>query len=223
MTQEDKGDNNITIGKRTLILSIVVVMCISILLLLSGPLASLLLLTSTIKQVRAQQQPTSQPPPETTSPTQPPPETTSPTQPPPETTSPTQPPPETTSPTQPPPETTSPTQPPNNAPIASDLSTTSKLTVVNKVVGGPKGTSVPLATFFIGVRGNNPNPRGILGSETGTNVTLGLGNYTVTEIPVAGYIASYSSECKGTVARGGTIEPGGIKTCTITNHDAAFS
>ena len=194
MTQEYKGDNNITIGKRTLILEIVVVMSISVFLLLSGPLASLLLLSPTIKQVLAQQQPTSQPPPETT-----------------------------TSPTQSPPETTSPTQSPNNAPIASDLSTTSKLTVVIKVVGGPKGTSVPLATFFIGVRGSNPNPRGILGSETGTNVTLGLGNYTVTEIPVAGYIASYSSECKGTVARGGTIEPGGIKTCTITNHYGAFS
>ena len=64
MKDTNKDNNNkITIGKRTLILSLVVVVSLSVLLILSGPISSSLLSLSPIKlnQVQAQQQPSSQP------------------------------------------------------------------------------------------------------------------------------------------------------------------
>jgi hypothetical protein len=46
-------------------------------------------------------------------------------------------------------------------------------------------------------------------------VTLDAGSYDVTESGPAGYTASFSEDCAGTIALGET------KTCTVTNDDNA--
>lgn len=63
-SNKDDKNNKITISKRTIILSLVVIVSISVLLIMSGPLSSSLLSSLSpvkIKQVRAQQQPSSRP------------------------------------------------------------------------------------------------------------------------------------------------------------------
>jgi len=76
--------------------------------------------------------------------------------------------------------------------------------VIKHVVGG----AFTASNFIISV-GSSSFP----GSEAGTTVTVNAGNYAVTEnSPLIGnYIASFSSDCKGTIASGQT------KTCVITN------
>jgi cytoskeletal protein RodZ len=59
-----KDSNNrhkVTVNKRNFILSLVLVVSLSVFLITSGPLSSSFLLSSPIKQVRAQQQPSSRP------------------------------------------------------------------------------------------------------------------------------------------------------------------
>src|SRR5919202_2878257 len=61
MVKDSKRDNNnINIDKRSLILSLVLVASLSVFLVASGPLTSSFI-SSPIKQVRAQQQPSSRP------------------------------------------------------------------------------------------------------------------------------------------------------------------
>ena len=67
----------------------------------------------------------------------------------------------------------------------------------------------------ISVSGNNPNPRMFNGSEAGTIVSLGPGNYNVTESKVSAFYGEIvSSDCSGIVKTGET------KTCIITNSYA---
>ncbi len=55
-------------------------------------------------------------------------------------------------------------------------------------------------------------PSNFGGSETGTNVKVGIGEYSVTESPPDPHFdVSYSSDCTG------TMRQGEIKVCTITN------
>jgi hypothetical protein len=75
--------------------------------------------------------------------------------------------------------------------------------------------------FTLHINGNNPSPTDFPGLESGTNIALGAGQYAVTETkPVEPrmltgssqhYIATYSSDCTG------TINDGQTKTCTVTN------
>src|SRR6266705_1821574 len=67
----------------------------------------------------------------------------------------------------------------------------------------------------ISVSGNNPNPRMFNGSEAGTTVSLGPGNYNVTESKVSSFYGEIvSSDCSGMVKTSET------KTCIITNSYA---
>jgi uncharacterized repeat protein (TIGR01451 family) len=88
------------------------------------------------------------------------------------------------------------------------------LTVIKHVVNDDGGTKAA-GDFSLSVTGGNANPSGFSGSETGTQVQLEAGAYSVTEAAVAGYAATYSEGCSGTIAAGGTA------TCTVTNDDIA--
>jgi hypothetical protein len=69
--------------------------------------------------------------------------------------------------------------------------------------------------YTISVLGNNPNPRTFKGSDAGTNVTLGQGNYNVTAPEVSTfYWEDLSPDCSGVMNAGET------KRCIITNSYA---
>ena len=90
---------------------------------------------------------------------------------------------------------------------------TATLTVVKQVVNDDGGSAVP-SDFTLHVTGNSPSPASFAGTGSpGTSVTLGSGAYTVSEDAAAGYEASYSEDCTGTIA------PGESATCTVTNDD----
>ncbi|HEY3239741.1 MAG TPA: hypothetical protein VGL92_09270, partial [Acidimicrobiia bacterium] len=89
------------------------------------------------------------------------------------------------------------------------------LTVIKNVVNNDGGNAVP-GDFTINVTGtdvSDPSFPGVSGA--GTTVTLDAGPYAVTEGPPAGYTASFSADCAGTLA------PGETRTCTVTNDDLA--
>jgi len=83
----------------------------------------------------------------------------------------------------------------------------------------------PPSSFNIFVTGNNPNPSEFAGSNVPVIVTLGAGNYEITEnlpnITSSGLVditltTSFAGDCtdEGT----GTIEAGESQTCRITNN-----
>ena len=86
-----------------------------------------------------------------------------------------------------------------------------RLTVIKHVVNNDGGTRVA-ANFMLTVSGSAGN-RTVSGSESGTELTLSPGSYAVTETPVAGYTATMSSGCAGTLA------DGDVKVCVVTNDD----
>jgi hypothetical protein len=65
--------------------------------------------------------------------------------------------------------------------------------------------------FTINVHSNNPNPSSFFGNSSGTNVRLGMGMYSVSEVPLKNYIQHYSPDCFGGIMS--TI----AKKCIITN------
>jgi len=96
----------------------------------------------------------------------------------------------------------------NNAPA--------HLIVIKHVIkdNGGKATASQFTMTINGVTatGGNSFP----GAESpGTNKTVTPGSYNVTETGPAGYLASASADCTGTIALGQT------KTCTIVNNDIA--
>jgi hypothetical protein len=70
--------------------------------------------------------------------------------------------------------------------------------------------------YTIHVDGNNQDPDTFLGSEDGTDVTIGPGSYSVSEVisPQVHFPGStqFSEDCKG------VIHADEIKTCIITNN-----
>jgi uncharacterized protein (TIGR03382 family) len=88
-----------------------------------------------------------------------------------------------------------------------------KLIVIKHVINDDGGTAVA-SNFTINVTGSSPSPSSFAGAESpGTEVSLTPGSYSVTEAAAAGYEASYSADCTGSLAYDET------KTCTITNND----
>jgi hypothetical protein len=88
------------------------------------------------------------------------------------------------------------------------------LTVIKHVINDNGGTSVA-ANFTMTVT-NSASPPSFPGAESpGTQPTVNAGSYSVSETGPAGYSASYSAGCSGTLA------PGGTATCTVTNNDIA--
>lgn len=90
-----------------------------------------------------------------------------------------------------------------------------QLIVIKHVINDDTGTA-SASDFTIYIYGSNPSPGSFQGSETGTNVTLYEGSYSVSESYYGNdYSQSYSADCYG------YIRPGEIRTCTITNDDKA--
>src|SRR5437867_9962019 len=88
------------------------------------------------------------------------------------------------------------------------------MTNVKQVVNRHDGTATPSAFSgsFSGITTTGGNTWS--GATTTKTITT-IGSYTVTENPVTGYTASYSSDCSGSISSGSN------KTCTITNQDDA--
>ncbi len=85
------------------------------------------------------------------------------------------------------------------------------LTVNKVVINNNGGNNVP-TDFQLQVIGG-----GVTNVSSGASNQFPSGNYTVTEVGVPGYVASWSGDC---VNGGGiTLAPGDNKTCTITNTD----
>lgn len=92
--------------------------------------------------------------------------------------------------------------------------TPAHLIVVTHVVKDNGGTAVAsgftMQITGVTATGGNSFP----GAESpGTNKTVTPGSYSVTETGPAGYSASFSADCSGTITAGQT------KTCTVTNDD----
>jgi hypothetical protein len=85
--------------------------------------------------------------------------------------------------------------------------------VVTKIVVNDNGGTNVSADFTMLVDGNQPTPASFPGSESGIEVDLLAGAYSISETGPSGYAASYSEGCSGAVAAGET------KYCTITNDD----
>ena len=93
---------------------------------------------------------------------------------------------------------------------------TAHLIVINHVNNtGCYAECLSAYNYTISVLGINPNPRTFKGSEAGTNVTLGEGNYNVTAPKVSTfYWEDISPDCSGVINAGET------KRCIITNSYA---
>lgn len=87
-----------------------------------------------------------------------------------------------------------------------------QLTVIKHVINDNGGNAVA-GNFSMIVTGTNVSSTPFGGSESGTTVTLDAGSYSVGEIGLTGYSASFSADCSGIIAIGGQ------KTCTVTNDD----
>ena len=95
----------------------------------------------------------------------------------------------------------------------SDLRQAAHLIVIKHVINDNGGTATA-ADFTLDSGGVNDTPDNFPGAESpGTDVTLDAGAYNVTESGPAGYSATFSADCTGTIAFGQT------KTCTVTNND----
>jgi len=79
--------------------------------------------------------------------------------------------------------------------------------------GGPNPAKA--SDYTIHVDGNNQSPDTFPGSEDGTDVTIGFGSYSVSEVigPQVHFSGTtqFSEDCKG------VIHPDETKTCIITN------
>ena len=87
---------------------------------------------------------------------------------------------------------------------------TPKLTVIKHVDNTGSGTMVAV-DFTMLVSALQPSLESFPGSETGTEITLSAGAYSVSEELEDNYTASYSIDCTGTIAINQN------KTCTVTN------
>jgi len=86
------------------------------------------------------------------------------------------------------------------------------LTVVKHVINDNGGAKVA-ADFLITVTATGPDPAPFAGSELGTRLAVNAGEYSVAEAQLAGYQATLSAECSGSIALGAA------RVCTITNDD----
>ena len=86
------------------------------------------------------------------------------------------------------------------------------LTVVKAVINDNSGTAVP-SDFTLTVNDGSGTSTPITGNASGTTLFIAPGTYSVTEPAAAGYTTTYSADCTGSIA------PGDVKTCTVTNDD----
>ena len=88
------------------------------------------------------------------------------------------------------------------------------LTVIKEVINDDIGTA-SADEFTISVDAESADPSQFPGDAQGTEVTLGVGDYSVSEEPADGYETTYSEDCSGTIANGEE------KRCLVTNDDIA--
>lgn len=88
------------------------------------------------------------------------------------------------------------------------------LTVI-KIVDNTNGGSLNPSDFTMQVTGTNVSDSEFPGDDSGTQVTLDAGAYSVAEVLETGYTPVYSDDCSGTIANGES------KVCTVTNSDVA--
>ena len=94
---------------------------------------------------------------------------------------------------------------------------TLNVTIVCVSQGGP----CPLISDFkVSVTGDKPSPKSFKGNATGTQVTLGAGQYKVSETaPDGRFQTNISGDCAGSgnFEANGTIAVGETQKCTIEN------
>jgi hypothetical protein len=89
------------------------------------------------------------------------------------------------------------------------------LTVIKNVVNDNGGSAQPSA-FTMTINGvTAPGGKSFPGDSTGVSRLVNPGSYNVTETGPAGYAATFSEDCTGTIGLGQS------KTCTVTNDDKA--
>ncbi|MBI2040118.1 hypothetical protein HYT18_03525 [Candidatus Microgenomates bacterium] len=88
------------------------------------------------------------------------------------------------------------------------------LKVIKHVINDDGGTA-SASEFTINVTANGPEPSSFPGDESGTDVSLDAGAYSVDEDDFPGYAKTIGENCSG------TINVGETKSCTITNNDIA--
>ena len=88
---------------------------------------------------------------------------------------------------------------------------TAKLTVFKQIVNDNGGNNVT-GDFQLQVVGTV-----VTNVTSGVQTTFAADNYIVTETGVSGYVASFSGDCDASGQI--TLNPGDVKTCTITNND----
>jgi hypothetical protein len=84
------------------------------------------------------------------------------------------------------------------------------LLIVKILVNNNVGNKTPF-DFIINIHANDPSIASFHGNSSGTHVMLGMGMYSVSELPIPGYFSSYSTDCFGGIM---AID---IKHCIITN------
>ena len=106
-----------------------------------------------------------------------------------------------------------------------DVNVTSGTLIVKKIVDNSYGNNKVASDFTINVTYTNipdgdssPSSNSISfpGDSTGTVLTVGAGDYSVSEDSVPHYTATYSDECTGAMTAGTTT------TCTIINQDSTW-
>jgi hypothetical protein len=99
-----------------------------------------------------------------------------------------------------------------------------KLTVIKHVIND-NGGSATASQFTMHIKQGGTDVSGkspFAGAEAGTQRTLNVGSYVVSETDgPSGYAASISGACTSSGAV--TLSPGDVKTCTITNNDFAIT
>lgn len=89
---------------------------------------------------------------------------------------------------------------------------TAQLTVIKQIVNDNGGNNVvPDFQLFI------DNGISEVGVTSGVQTEVLADTYTVTETGISGYVASFSGDCDASGQI--TLNPGDVKTCTITNND----
>src|SRR5262249_16499351 len=82
------------------------------------------------------------------------------------------------------------------------------------------GPCPPVNDFKISVTGDKPSPKSFKGNATGTQVTLGAGQYKVSETaPDGRFQSNVQGDCvgSGNFEANGTIAAGETQKCTIEN------
>jgi YVTN family beta-propeller protein len=92
------------------------------------------------------------------------------------------------------------------------VSSTPHLVILKHVINDNGGTMVP-SDFTIDIEGNNPSNDEIQGSEEGVSITIGEGEYAITEEAPPEYTTQYSQDCTGSISNGET------KMCVVLNND----